>query len=111
MPVIRKSADLRNNMQKVLQISDIQRIITQIAKEFGLTKATLFGSYADGNHTKNSDIDLLVEFTEPSVSLFKLSDLRHELELNLGKKVDLVHAPIPQDSFLEINKEIVLYVA
>jgi predicted nucleotidyltransferase len=96
-------------MERVLELSDIKSYVAQVAPLFDVKKITMFGSYANGEQNQKSDIDLLVEFHEDSVSLFKLSDLRYELEKLSGKKIDLIHAPIPKDSFLEINKVVPLY--
>jgi len=98
-------------MSQVLALADIKAYVAQVAKLYGVKKVSLFGSYAKGEQNQKSDIDLLVEFFDDSVSLFKLSDLRYELEQLMGKKVDLIHAPIPEDSFLEIDKEIASYGA
>lgn len=48
----------------------------------------LFGSYADGTATDNSDIDIMVEFDQPVG--FEFVDLSVELENLLQKRVDLV---------------------
>jgi len=48
----------------------------------------LFGSYADGTATDNSDIDIMVEFNQPVG--FEFIDLSIELEALLQKRVDLV---------------------
>jgi len=96
---------------KSLKIEDIRNIVEKVAKEFDLVKVILFGSYANGSATKESDIDLLVEFTTDSVSLFKIARLKFKLEELTGKEVDVIHAPIPKESILEIEKEILLYVA
>jgi len=54
------------------------------AKEIGL-----FGSFARGEQTANSDIDLLVEFEE-GADLFDLVGLANYLEEALQQKVDIV---------------------
>jgi len=98
-------------VDKVLKIDDIKASVKQIAKEFDLVKVTLFGSYANGTATKDSDIDLLVEFTTDSVSLFKLAGLKNKMEELTGKEVDVIHAPIPKESIIEIEAEVLLYAA
>ena len=95
----------------VLKIEEIKNIVKKVAKEFDLVKVSLFGSYANGTQTADSDIDLLVEFTTESVSLFKLARLQLKLEELTGKEVDVIHAPIPKESILEIDREVLLYVA
>ena len=42
-------------------ISTIKEILVPIAQSYGVRKLYLFGSYAKGNATEESDIDLLVE--------------------------------------------------
>lgn len=49
----------------------------------------LFGSYAKGQQKKTSDIDILVEFSQP-VGFFTFLDLEDYLTKKLGVKVDLV---------------------
>lgn len=49
----------------------------------------IFGSVARGEQTAESDIDILVEFSEP-VGFFAFLDLENFLSGTLGKKVDLV---------------------
>jgi len=49
----------------------------------------LFGSYARGEQTNESDVDILVKFA-PGASLFDLVRLGNYLEKRLQKKVDIV---------------------
>lgn len=58
--------------------------------ESGVKRAALFGSYARGDATKDSDIDLLIEFRGKNKSLLDLAELKINLEDNLGKHVDLI---------------------
>ena len=49
-------------MQKqVYSIDEIRKIVTPIAKQHGVDKVFLFGSYARGDATPASDVDLCVE--------------------------------------------------
>lgn len=93
----------------LLTVDKIQQGVRKISKNYPIKKVSLFGSYADGNFDENSDVDLLVEFDVPHVSLFLLSGLRLRLQDELGKNVDLVHVPISEDSMIEIREEISLY--
>lgn len=93
----------------MLSIEKIIEDVQKIAKEYPVKKITLFGSYADGTSNEDSDVDLLVEFNIPRVSLLVLSGLRLRLQEELGKQVDLIHAPLNDDTMLEIGKEISLY--
>lgn len=93
----------------LLTVDKIEEQVKKVSKDYPIKKISLFGSYADGTCDENSDVDLLVEFDIPHVSLFLLSGLRLQLQDELGKDVDLIHAPISEDSIIEIREEISLY--
>jgi predicted nucleotidyltransferase len=73
-----------------------------------IRKISLFGSYAKGIASQNSDIDLLVSFTS-SVSLFTLAKVLSSMEEHLETPVDVVQEPVPDDSLLMIEAVIPLY--
>jgi uncharacterized protein len=64
-------------------------LILEIARRHGASRVRVFGSYARGQQTENSDLDLLVVL-DPQRDLFDLVDLRSELESRLGCRVDVV---------------------
>ncbi len=64
-------------------------IIIQTMKPFSPTKIGVFGSFARGEATEKSDIDILYSFQD-TVSMFKLIALQQDLENKLKTKVDLV---------------------
>ncbi len=49
----------------------------------------IFGSYVQGTSRKNSDLDVLVDFSQ-APSLFEFIQLENDLSALLGVKVDLV---------------------
>ncbi len=57
-------------------------------KQFGVVRLALFGSVARNEATENSDIDLLVTFTQKTAANY--FDLQFYLEDLLGYPVDLV---------------------
>ncbi|RIH81687.1 Nucleotidyltransferase domain protein [Meiothermus luteus] len=59
-----------------------------LAAEYGVGRIGLFGSYAKGEPSSASDIDIVVEFERPIG--FKFVELAEYLENLLGKKVDLL---------------------
>jgi predicted nucleotidyltransferase len=83
--------------------------IRQVADQYALTKVAYFGSYADGGATPASDLDLLVEFIEEDVGVLKIISLKQSLEEMLKIPVDVIHVPIPADSWLEIGNTVVAY--
>ena len=75
----------------IYTIEEIRSIIAPIAKKYRLPAVYLFGSYARGNATEKSDIDILVDTTGTDLkSLFSLGALYVELEDALNKKIDLI---------------------
>ena len=62
--------------------------ILQIAKKYGASNIKVFGSFAKGEITPDSDIDFLMDI-EKGHSLFHRIQLMQELEDLLGRKVDI----------------------
>jgi predicted nucleotidyltransferase len=75
--------DSKNYLNMIHEHRDILRDKYHV-KEIGI-----FGSVARGEQTVASDIDILVEFSEP-VGFFAFLDLEDFLSRTLGRKVDLV---------------------
>ena len=73
-----------------MSIEDIKNKINPILKRNGVKKAAIFGSYARGDQTQNSDIDILIKYKHDDKSYFDLVGLQFELEKKLKKKVDLL---------------------
>jgi len=95
----------------MLTVQQIADSVSVASREYPLRKVELFGSYANGNNTPQSDVDLLVEFTQPRVSLLTLNALKYRMEELLGADVDIVHGPLPADTMLEVDRRILLYGA
>jgi predicted nucleotidyltransferase len=76
---------------KKIRLSDIKTKSIPILKKHGIKKAAIFGSYVRGEETKDSDIDMLVEFANVETkSLLDLIGLEQELEEFFNKKVDVI---------------------
>ena len=58
----------------------IRNVVQDLKSTYALRTVNIFGSYAEGRATANSDLDLLVEFDHPTVSLIKLNALKYDLE-------------------------------
>lgn len=61
----------------------------ELKRRFKVREIGLFGSYVKGQQKQRSDVDILVEFTEP-VSLLDLVGVELYLGEILGIKVDVV---------------------
>jgi len=72
-----------------MTIHEIKNRILPILKEYGIKKASLFGSIVKGESTKDSDIDILIEMPE-TATLLELSTLKIDLENILNKNVDVL---------------------
>jgi uncharacterized protein len=68
---------------------EIENIILNFLKPYDLQRLGIFGSFARGEQTANSDIDLLVKFKD-SPSLLQLIKIENDLSRKLGFKVDLI---------------------
>lgn len=93
----------------MLSIEKIKKGINTVAVEYPLKKVELFGSYAEGTNKEESDIDLLVEFVAPAVSLLVLNGLKYKLEEILDVEVDIIHGPLKEDAMISIGKVVPVY--
>lgn len=75
-----------------------------LLQEYGVTSISLFGSYARGEETEESDIDFFVEMP---ADFDKLFDLKEYLEKNFHKSVDVIrkHLNLRQRFLEEIEKD------
>lgn len=97
----------------VYSIEQIQKLITPIAKKYGLKSVFLFGSYARGTATENSDVDLIIDTSGTEIkSLLGLAAVYCELEEALKKSIDLVtlssleqRSQMPSDLSFRANLE------
>ena len=95
----------------IYTISEIRDLITPVAKKHNLKAVYLFGSYARGTATENSDIDLLIDTSGTSIQTFfdlgavycDLEDALQWLEdAGLVIKTELVEKPeLPLDGFAD----------
>ena len=71
-----------------------------LEEKYHVKTIEIFGSYARGEQSQKSDLDLLIMFSQP-YSLWDLLDVKEFLSAKLRLKVDLV----PKDSIKPILKE------
>ena len=98
-------------MERVYTIEEIKSIVAPIAAIHDVDRIYLFGSYARGEATPSSDIDLRVDKGRLR-GLIALGALYADLEDGLGKKLDLLTTGRLDQKFLQhIAKEEVLIYA
>ena len=72
----------------MLTVSEIKEKTESIAKPTKISKVVLFGSYARGEATPNSDIDLFI--ITNGVTGFAFFDIKAKLEDALATEIDLI---------------------
>lgn len=94
--------------EKKYTIEEIKAVVEPIARKYGVDRVYLFGSYARGDVTENSDIDLRVDKGSLK-GMFALCGLYTEIEEALQTKVDVLTTGSLEEEFLhKIRKEEVL---
>ncbi|GHV08618.1 hypothetical protein FACS1894217_11350 [Clostridia bacterium] len=73
----------------IYTVDQIKEKITPIAREYGVERVMLFGSYARGEATEQSDIDLLIARGRMRNLLVK-SEFMLDIKDALGKDIDVV---------------------
>jgi uncharacterized protein len=76
---MRQAADIETQLQKLKPV---------LSDKFHVSKIGYFGSYATGRQTDKSDLDLLVEFSQPIG--WEFFTLEKFLEQEFGLSIDLV---------------------
>ncbi len=90
----------------MVAIIDIERFGRRIGEEFGAEKVILFGSYAQGTATQDSDVDLLIVAPFEGRSVDKSVQIR--LKLRPSFPVDLlVRTPEKIHQRLEIGDQFI----
>ena len=77
--------DMINKKELEKKLKDLKPVLEE---KFKVKSIGVFGSYARAKAEENSDIDILVEFTEDIG--WEFIDLKYFLEENLETEVDLV---------------------
>ena len=71
---------------KVVEI--LRANLQQLNIEYGVRRIGIFGSYAKGTHTTDSDVDLVVEFERP-IGL-RFIEFSERIENLIGAKADIL---------------------
>lgn len=95
----------------MMNLEEIERILAEHKKElyqkYKIKKIGIFGSFARGEQSKESDVDIVVEFEE-TPGLIKFIEIEEYLSKLLGRKVDLVRKPAIREELKDkILKEVV----
>jgi predicted nucleotidyltransferase len=71
------------------QLKELKKTLIAVLKKHEVKKAALFGSFARGEATEESDLDLLVQF-EGRMSLLDLAGLQLDLQDTVKRQVGVL---------------------
>jgi predicted nucleotidyltransferase len=75
----------------IYTLEQINELVEPIAKKYQLNALWVFGSYARGEATDESDVDFLIDDSDSKVLDWRgFIDMADEIEQLLNKKVDLL---------------------
>lgn len=96
---------------KVYSLDEIKAIAVPLARQYGLAALYLFGSYARGEATPQSDLDFLVDRTGME-DLLALGGFYSDMERKFDKPLDVLTTQMLSESFRKAIKpeEVLLYV-
>ena len=95
----------------VNSMAEIRDVVSRLAAQYGAKRVYLFGSYARGDMTSGSDIDLRID--KGTIRGLEMAGRLVDLEDALGTPVDLIPTGSLDDSFLAAirDDEVLLYEA
>ncbi|MEN6623588.1 MAG: nucleotidyltransferase domain-containing protein [Smithella sp.] len=93
----------------MLTIDEIKKSVVPLAQSYGAERVFLFGSYARGEATPQSDIDLRID--KGKIVGIQLGGFYADLEEKLNHSIDLLTTEQLSHKFLDHikNEEILLY--
>lgn len=75
----------------IYTVDEIKALVLPVIRKYNIPAMYLFGSYARGEATEESDLDFLVDTTGTRLtSLLSLGELYCDLEEIFGKSIDLI---------------------
>lgn len=74
----------------IYTLEELKQKITPIAEKYCIPAVYVFGSYARGEATEDSDVDILFNGRGSKIRGFIIGALYEDLKESLGKELDLV---------------------
>ncbi|MDD3463353.1 MAG: nucleotidyltransferase domain-containing protein [Sulfurospirillaceae bacterium] len=98
----------KQQLDKIIILNYLKEHFSEFRDRYQVEKIGLFGSYAKGNATQDSDIDIFVKMKP---SLFGMVAIKEHIEHDLDRKVDIIreHKNI-KPVFLQIIQKDLIYV-
>ena len=89
----------------MLTIERIREAVTKVGKKYGIKNAYLFGSYARGEATESSDVNIIIERGDIK-NYNAFADFRYDLENELGTEdIDILTMDGVKPRFYELIKK------
>ena len=95
-----------DDLQEILKILDRNK--ERLFQDYPIRSLAIFGSYSRKEEKPNSDLDILVDFSD--MIGIRFIDLAEELEKLLGLKVDLVSKNGIKSKYLQAIDSDLIYV-
>lgn len=76
-------------VDKIYTIHEIKKMSYDLFQEYGIEKAYIFGSYARGEATDVSDIDIMIQKGNLK-TLYELVELEQKLVILFQKEIDII---------------------
>ncbi|MBI2415547.1 MAG: nucleotidyltransferase family protein [Candidatus Kerfeldbacteria bacterium] len=89
---------MNNELQDYLNV--IRKNLSLLQQTYHVKSIGIFGSVATATQTQSSDIDIMIELSEP-IGFFAFLELESFLEQLLGRPVDLVTKPAIKPAILK----------
>ncbi len=91
-------------------LDEIRSIVSEVAKQYGVKKVALFGSYSKNTQTPDSDIDLIIDKGDIK-GLIMFNSFIYSLKDRLNKDVDVITYASLDNSLLKnsVTDEVILY--
>jgi predicted nucleotidyltransferase len=80
-------------------LSELSLLKSEFEKKYGVTRIGIFGSVARNEMREDSDIDIVVEMSEPD--LFTMVHIKETLENDFHRHIDLVHYRENMNAYLK----------
>ena len=89
--------------------TELKAAVSRLARQYGAERVYLFGSFARGDATEASDIDLRID--KGSIRGLQFARLLGDLEDALGRKIDLISTNGMDEDFRRAiaPEEVLLY--
>jgi predicted nucleotidyltransferase len=84
----------------IYSVAQLKELVEPIAKKYNLKALWVFGSYARGEATEESDVDFIMDYTDSIiVNLYDFNELHDTLSCLINKNVDLISIKALYDNY------------